>query len=133
MYGVDTARKRKLAMVAVIDDDASIRAATDSLLRSRGYTVRTFASAATFLESQELNDTACVITDVRMPGIDGIELQAMLRARQSRTPFVFITAFPEEGIREQALSGGAAGFLTKPYDARTLLKCVETVIRADTR
>jgi FixJ family two-component response regulator len=119
---------RALAMVAVVDDDASIRAATDSLLRSRGYLVRTFESAEALLQSKELDGTACVITDVRMPGMDGIELQAILRARRS-TPFVFITAFPEERVREQAMSGGAAGFLSKPYDARALLKCVETALR----
>jgi FixJ family two-component response regulator len=118
-------------MVAVVDDDESIRSATDSLLRSRGYAVCTFASAGQFLQSRELTEIACVITDVRMPEMGGIELQAILRARGSTTPFVFITAFPEARIRAQAMSAGATGFLAKPFDAPTLLKYVETAIFRD--
>ncbi|HLZ10510.1 MAG TPA: response regulator [Chloroflexota bacterium] len=115
-------------MVAVVDDDRSIRAATDSLLRSRGYAVCTFPSASEFLQSRELAETVCVITDVRMPAIDGIELQAMLRARGSSLPVIFVTAFPEESTRARAIRGGASGYLTKPFDAPTLMKCVEAAL-----
>ena len=124
-------RKSGLKLIAVVDDDASIRLATDSLLRSRGYAVFTFASAGDFLRSTELNETACVITDVRMPAMGGIELQAILRARGCTVPFVFITAFPEEAVRTQAMNGGATCFLTKPFDAPTLIQYVEAAL--DTR
>ena len=120
--------KSGLTLIAVVDDDASIRVATDSLLRSRGYAVCTFASPGDFLQSAVLNDTACVITDVRMPVMGGIELQAVLRARGCTVPFVFITAFPEEVVRMQAVDGGATGFLTKPFDAPTLIKYVEAAL-----
>jgi len=120
--------KSRLASIAVVDDDASIRAATDSLLRSRGYAVFTFESAEDFLQSAELNGTSCVITDVRMPVMGGIELQAILRAQGSTVPFIFITAFPEGVVRTQALNGGATCFLNKPFDAPTLIKYVEIAL-----
>jgi FixJ family two-component response regulator len=121
-------RKSGLTLIAVVDDDASIRLATDSLLRSRGYAVCAFASPEDFLQSDELNETACVITDVRMPVIGGIELQAILRAQGCTVPFVFITAFPEELVRMQAMNGGATCFLTKPFDAPTLIKYVQAAL-----
>jgi FixJ family two-component response regulator len=120
--------KSQPALIAVVDDDASIRAATDSLLRSRGYGVFTFESAEDFLQSTELNETSCVITDVRMPVMGGIELQAILRAQGCTVPFVFITAFPESVVRTQAMNGGATCFLTKPFDAPTLIKYVEIAL-----
>jgi FixJ family two-component response regulator len=125
---VSSPRKSGLTLIAVVDDDASIRLATDSLLRSRGYAVCTFASPGDFLQSAELNETACVVTDVRMPVMGGIELQAMLRTRGCTVPFVFVTAFPEEGVRMQAMNGGATCFLTKPFDAPTLIKYVEAAL-----
>jgi FixJ family two-component response regulator len=120
--------KSRLTLIAVVDDDASIRAATDSLLRSRGYAVFTFESAEAFLQSAELNGTSCVITDVRMPVMGGIELQAILRAHGCTVPFIFITAFPEDVVRTQAMNGGATCFLTKPFDAPTLIKYVEIAL-----
>jgi len=125
---VGSPRKSRLTLVAVVDDDASIRVATDSLLRSRGYAVCAFASAGDFLKSATLDEIACVITDVRMPLIGGIELQAILRAQGSTVPFVFITAFPEEVIRMHAMNGGATGFLTKPFDGPTLIQYVEAAL-----
>jgi FixJ family two-component response regulator len=120
--------KSRLTLIAVVDDDASIRAATDSLLRSRGYAVFTFESGEDFLQSAELNGTSCVITDVRMPVMGGIELQAILRAQGCTVPFIFITAFPEDVVRTQAMNGGATCFLTKPFDAPTLIKYVEIAL-----
>lgn len=114
--------------IAVVDDDTSIRAAADSLLRSRGYVVFTFESAEEFLRSAELSGTSCVITDVRMPVMGGIELQAIVRARGCTVPFIFITAFPEDMGRTQAMEGGATCFLTKPFDAPTLIKYVEIAL-----
>jgi FixJ family two-component response regulator len=125
MIRVSRVPKSRAGVIAVVDDDASIRAATDSLLRSRGYSVRNFASAEEFLRSAELNGTSCVITDVRMPIMGGVELQAILRAQGCTVPFIFITAFPEDGVRTKAMNGGATCFLTKPFDAPTLIKYVE--------
>jgi len=82
------------------------------------------------LQSPELNEAACVITDVRMPVMGGIELQALLRTRGCTVPFVFITAFPEGAVRTQAMRGGATCFLTKPFDAPTLIKYVEAALDA---
>jgi FixJ family two-component response regulator len=117
-------------VIAIVDDDASIRTAVDSLLRSRGYLVCTFQSAESLLESTELSHLSCVITDVRMPGIGGIQLQAILRGRDLTVPFIFVTAFPEPHVRTQAMSGGAVCFLEKPFDAQALLQCVERALRA---
>jgi FixJ family two-component response regulator len=116
-------------VIAVVDDDASIRTAVDSLLRSRGYLVCTFPSAAALLESPELTNLSCVITDVRMPAVGGIQLQTMLRGQGQTVPFIFVTAFPETRVRTQAMDGGAVCFLEKPFDASTLLQCVERALR----
>jgi FixJ family two-component response regulator len=117
-------------LIAVVDDDASIRSATDRFLRSRGYAVQTFASAEDFLRSDRLSETSCVITDVRMPVMGGIELQATVRAQGRDLPFIFVTAFPEAAVRTQALNGGATCFLSKPFDAPTLIKYLETALSA---
>jgi FixJ family two-component response regulator len=117
-------------VISVIDDDASIRVASDSLLRARGYTVSTFASAAEFLGSPLIDETSCVITDVRMPGMSGVELQTVLRRQGRGMPFIFITAFPEESARLRALHDGAVCFLSKPFDAPTLIRCVEAALAA---
>ena len=98
---------RKPPSISVIDDDASFRVATDSLLRARGYTVHAFASAADFLQSPVLEDTSCVITDVRMPDITGLELQTAFAQPGAHVPIIFITAFPEESARARALREGA--------------------------
>lgn len=119
----------KASIISIIDDDASVRASISSLLRSIGYSVQTFASAEGFLRSGQLNDTACVITDVKMPAMSGVELQALLLAQGHRVVFIFITAFPEENIRAQALNAGAIAFLTKPFDGPTLISCLETALR----
>ena len=117
-------------VISVVDDDASIRVATDSLLRARGYIVSTFASAAEFLRSRQLDEASCVITDVRMPDMSGVELQTVLRNQGRSTPFIFITAFPEESARLRALNDGAVCFLSKPFDAPTLIRCVDAALAA---
>jgi FixJ family two-component response regulator len=115
-------------VISVVDDDASVRVATDNLLRSLGYIVHTFASAEEFLRSSRFNDASCVITDVQMPAMSGVELQARLLAQGHRVPLIFITAFPEETIRARALKAGAICFLTKPFDRLTLIKCLDTAL-----
>ena len=117
-----------LSIISVIDDDASVRAATNNLLRSHGYTVHTFASAGEFLRSAHLNDTSCVIADVQMPVMSGVELLMLMRAQGSRVPFIFITAFPEESVRARALKAGAICFLAKPFAGPTLIKCLNTAL-----
>ena len=87
---------KKAPMISIIDDDAFVRVATDGLVRSLGYRTTTFASAEDYLQSDRINDISCVITDVQMPGLSGVELQSVLLARGDPTPMIFITAFPEE-------------------------------------
>ena len=114
------------SVISVVDDDASVRAAMNNLLRSRGYVVHTFSSAEEFLESSHLNDTSCVIADVQMSAMSGLELLAKMRTRGHAAPFIFITAFPDEGIRARALKAGAICFLAKPFAAPSLIKCLDT-------
>lgn len=115
-------------VISIIDDDASVRAATNNLLRSLGYAVRVFASAEAFLQSAQLMDTACVIVDVQMPVMSGLELQHHLRAKGSRIPFIFITAFPEDDVRARAMKDGAIGFLAKPFDSGVLIDCLNAAV-----
>ena len=117
------------AMISIIDDDASVRAATHRLVRSLGYIAHTFASADDFLRSSQLNDTCCVIADVQMPGMSGIELQNLLQTQGNRLPIIFITAFPDESVQAQALEAGAACFLSKPFDAQTLIKHLDAAVK----
>jgi FixJ family two-component response regulator len=117
-----------LSVISVIDDDASVRAATDNLLSSHGYSVHTFASAEEFLQSAGLNDSLCVIADVQMADMSGLDLLTHLRAQGYAAPFIFITAFPEESVRARALKAGATAFLAKPFAGPTLISCVETAL-----
>jgi len=116
-------------LISIIDDDASVRIATNRLVRSLGYVAHTFASADGFLQSPHVNDTACVIADVQMPGMSGIELQSRLIAQGRALPLIFITAFPEESIRSRALKAGAVGFLSKPFDGTILIECIDIALK----
>jgi FixJ family two-component response regulator len=120
----------KLPLVAIIDDDASVRVTTDSLVRSLGYRTRTFASAEEFMRANRPDDLSCVIADVQMPGMSGVELQARLRSQESRVPFIFFTAFPDEKIRAQALAAGAICYLTKPFDEESLVVSFQSALKA---
>ncbi len=115
-------------MISIVDDDASVRAATENLLRSLGYEVNTFDSAEEFLRSANLDETSCVIADVRMPGMSGVDLQDELLKHGYRLPFIFITAFPEEPVRARAVKAGAICFLNKPFDRLTLIRCLDTAV-----
>jgi FixJ family two-component response regulator len=119
----------KPPLIAIIDDDASVRATTDSLVRSLGYVVYIFASAEEFLQSNRLDDLSCVIADVQMPGMSGVELQAYLLTQGYRVPFIFFTAFPDEQIRAQALGAGAICYLTKPFDGDSLVRGIEVALK----
>jgi FixJ family two-component response regulator len=118
----------QVPVITIIDDDASVRIATNRLVRSLGYVTHAFASADEFLRSPQLNATSCVIADIHMPGMDGVELQSRLRAQGSRLPIIFITAFPNDSVRARALDGGAVALLTKPFDAATLIKCLDIAL-----
>jgi FixJ family two-component response regulator len=117
-----------LSLISVIDDDASVRAATDNLLSSHGYMVHTFASAEDFLQSSHPNDSSCVVADVQMPGMSGLDLLTQVRTRGNDVPFIFITAFPDESVRARALRAGAVGFLAKPFAGPVLISCIETAV-----
>ena len=120
----------KVPVIAIVDDDESFRRATASFIRSLGYSVFQFASAQTFLKSDYLDNTDCVISDVQMPGMNGIELQNELIAQGRRLPIIFVTAFPEMNARSRALAAGAIGFLAKPFSDVELIACVNTALAA---
>jgi FixJ family two-component response regulator len=119
----------KAPTIAIIDDDESIRTGLHFLVTSLGYDVYTFGSAADFLQSGQLDDASCVISDVRMPFMSGIQLQAHLRSTGYKVPFIFITAIPEESIRRQAFNDGAIGFLNKPLDDEALIACLQKALQ----
>lgn len=116
-------------VISIIDDNGSVRAATCNLVRSLGYIVHAFASAEEFLRSPRLNDTSCVIADVQMPTMSGLELQAHLLAEGYRVPFIFITAFSVDTARVQALKAGATCFLTKPFAGEALINCLDAALQ----
>ena len=120
----------QVPVISIIDDDASVRVATNRLVRSLGYVAHTFASAEEFLASSRVNDTSCMIADVQMPGMSGIELQSHLLAQGRRLPIIFITAFPEESARTKALNAGAVCFLTKPFDGPTLIRHLDAALNS---
>jgi FixJ family two-component response regulator len=117
------------ASIAIIDDDADVRESTRQLLRSRGYLTLAFASAEDFLRSGEVIQVACVITDVRMPGMGGVALQARLIDQGNSVPIIFVTAFPEQKVKDRVLAAGAHGFLVKPYGEASLIDCIETALK----
>jgi len=118
-----------IPVISIIDDDASIRAGLNNLVRSLGYIVSAFASAEAFLQSAQRHNTWCVIADVRMPAMSGVELQSDLRRQGYRVPFIFITAVPDEDVRRQALNDGAICFLTKPFDEDILIDCLDSAVQ----
>jgi FixJ family two-component response regulator len=120
-------------VIAIIDDDDSVRIATKRLVRSLGFIGHAFASAGEFLQSPRVNDSSCIIADVQMPKITGVELQGLLRAQGNLTPIILVTAFPDERIRAQALEAGAIGFLSKPFDGTTLMQCLAAALKPHPR
>jgi FixJ family two-component response regulator len=114
------------SVIAVVDDDQSVRMAVASLLRSVGFVVLLFASAEEFLRGMDVQSIACLILDVRMPGMDGFQLQKQLRADGWFVPTIFLTAHADDSGRSQALAAGATAFLPKPFDADVLLNAVHS-------
>ena len=123
-----TAYLAKNPMISIVDDDRSVREAAKMLVRSLGYASETFASAEEFLQSGRMCDTACLITDVQMPGMSGIDLQSHLTTNGHRTPVIFVTAYPEESVRARALHAGAFGFLGKPFSEDSLIACLDRAL-----
>lgn len=121
-------RLANAAMISIVDDDKSVRNATRTLLECLGYATVTFASAEEFLQSGRLREIDCLIADVQMPGMSGVDLQNHLIASGDTTPVIFITGFPNESLRKRALSAGAFGFLTKPFTAQSLLACLDRAL-----
>jgi len=114
-------RKSNSKLVVIVDDDRSVQSALKDLMESAGLSARSFGSAEEFLVSNERNQTACLVTDIRMPGMSGLELQAKLKAEGSRIPIIFITAHGDAKMKLQAMSAGAIEFLSKPFDDDVLL------------
>jgi len=115
-------------LVAIVDDDNSVQSALQDLIESEGLFTLCFGSAEEFLDSGSQHNAACLIADVRMPGISGIELQAKLKADRCRIPIIFITAHGDAKMRIQAMRDGAVEFLTKPFDNAVLLETVHAAI-----
>jgi FixJ family two-component response regulator len=120
--------KEKAKVVAIVDDDEFIRDALHGLMRAAGFPALVFASGEEFLNSGELDRVACLIADIRMPGMSGLELQSELNKDQHRIPIIFITAQGDEKMRMQALRAGAVKFLTKPLDRGVLLDSVRKAL-----
>jgi FixJ family two-component response regulator len=117
--------------VTVVDDDEAFRAALQRLLKSAGFLVRSFASAEDFLDCGQRHETGCLIADIRMPGMSGLDLQAKLSAEHCPIPTIFITAHGDETLRLQAMRGGAVAFLTKPFDDAILLESVRVALKGE--
>jgi FixJ family two-component response regulator len=117
-------------LISVVDDDESVRESLSGLIRSVGFGVMVFASAEEFLSSNRLLDTDCLILDVRMPGMNGLELQRRLATSHMSIPVIFITAHGDEEARVRALNGGAVEYLLKPFSEEALLRAIDAALKS---
>jgi FixJ family two-component response regulator len=120
----------KIGVIAIVDDDEPLREALGSVMKAAGLSIHTFSSAEEFLNSHHIETTACLVLDVRLPGMSGIELQARLLAENSRIPIVFISGHGDAPLREAAMRAGAAAFLSKPVRSDALLKAIGSAAAA---
>ncbi len=120
----------KIPVISIVDDDKSVRDAANLLLKSLGYATATFATAEEFLQSGRLPDTACLITDVQMPGMGGVELQNHLISNGDSPPVIYVTAYPNETTREGVLRAGAVGYLSKPFREENLIECLGKALKS---
>jgi FixJ family two-component response regulator len=127
-YGGEMKNDQNTKFIAIVDDDQSVQSALQDLMEADGLSARCFGSAEQFLESGLHRKAACLIVDIRMPGMSGLELQARLKAERSNTPIIFITAHGDARVRMQAMREGAAEFLIKPFDHQILLKRVRAAL-----
>ena len=121
------------ALVAVIDDDHSVRESSESLIRSAGFAVRVFDSAEQFLNSPYLAKAACLVLDVRMPGMSGPELRRKLLSEGYEVPVIFITAAADDEAKARELANGAVAYLTKPFDEQELLPAIDRALKSDSK
>jgi FixJ family two-component response regulator len=119
----------ELPIVCIIDDDASVRVAVERIARSMDLAAYTFESCRNFLDSAQLVNTSCIIADVQMPGMSGLELQRTLKTRGMNIPLIFITAYPDDELRRQALDEGAVCFLNKPFQGTAIIECIERALK----
>src|SRR5579863_5955112 len=124
------ANQTKAKLVTIVDDDELMRSALQGMLKSVGLPSQAFASAEEFLQSGAQQQTTCLIADIRMPGISGLELQAKLNAERCRIPTIFITAHGDTKMRMQALRAGAVDFLSKPFDDEALLGSIRAALES---
>jgi FixJ family two-component response regulator len=116
-------------VISIVDDDESVREATEFLVRSLGYAAASYSSAEEYLQSRHVEDSSCLITDLRMPGMSGADLQDHLIADGNDTPVIFISASLDEKVRTRVLEAGAYGFLHKPFDEQSLIDCLRRALR----
>ena len=117
-------------LIAIVDDDALARDGIRELVQSLGYRTATFSSAEHFLQSIVIAETTCLITDLQMPGQNGLELQEALRRKGYCTPVILVTAYPNEQHRRRALDNGAVGFLNKPFEEASLIRCINAALKS---
>jgi FixJ family two-component response regulator len=120
---------KKIPVISIVDDDESGRIALSSLVRSLDCEPSIFSSAEEFLACAKIHESACLISDVQMPGMSGLDLQSELIKKGQQIPMIFITAYPEESIRKRAQSAGAICFLSKPFDGQVIIDCIEDILR----
>ena len=120
----------EVPLISIVDDEALARDGIGALVESLGYNVVTFTSAEHYLRSDVIAETKCLITDMQMPGLSGLELQEALRSQGYQTPVIVITAYPDEKHRTRAFANGAVGFLSKPFDEKSLIECLATAIKS---
>jgi FixJ family two-component response regulator len=116
-------------MISIVDDNDSVRESLRRLMRSVGFAVNVFASAEEFLDSDRLRNTDCLILDVRLPGMDGLELQRHLAASHSEIPIIFITSYEDDEVRARALNGGAVAYFLKPFNDEDLLNAIDAALK----
>ncbi len=121
------------ALISIVDDDESVREATKGLMSAHGFMAEAFASAEDFLKSERVGRTACLITDIQMPGMTGLELHARLIASGRPIPTILITGYPDHRSRARALDAGISGYLTKPFSEDALLSCIRSAIEPGNR
>jgi FixJ family two-component response regulator len=119
-------KARKL--ISIVDDDRAMREALDGLVKSVGYEAASLASAEAFLGSRDARRTSCLIADMQMPGMTGLELHQRLAASGKAIPTILITAYPDEGVRKRALAAGVVGYLSKPFEEDDLLACIRSAL-----
>jgi FixJ family two-component response regulator len=119
---------RETSIVSIVDDDESVRDSVSALVRSLGYTAHAYPSAEDFLNSATAQSADCLVADIQMPGMSGIELQQALLRKGSKLPIIFITAFPEDHVKQKALAAGAICLLRKPCDGELLVSYIESAL-----